>query len=61
MEGTPKFKKGQEVRVSDGIADLLVSRGHAKLAKGKSRADVKEAKKSKESSEKKEDVRIEKK
>lgn len=29
VSGTPKFKKNQEVRVSDNIAKLLIERGHA--------------------------------
>ena len=42
----PRFKKSQEVRVSDPIAEILLERGHAKENKGKSRAKVKQDKKS---------------
>lgn len=41
----PAFRVGQQVRVADHIADLLVERGHAKLEKGESEHTIKEKKK----------------
>jgi len=57
--GMPKFKKGQEVRVSDRIADMLTERGLAKENKGKSRAKVK-ADKKKDNKEEKPEVEVSK-
>lgn len=44
MPGMPGFKKGQEARMNDEIAGILIERGHAKLEKGKSREAVKKQK-----------------
>jgi len=41
----PAFKRGAEVRVSDKVADVLIERKHAKLVKGKTRAEVAKKKK----------------
>jgi len=49
IPGMPGFRQGQQVRVKDEIADLLVERGHAKLETGKSEQAVKEEEKGKES------------
>lgn len=40
----PAFAKGQQVRVSDEIGQILVDRGHAKLEKGKSESKIKSEK-----------------
>lgn len=40
----PGFRKGQEVRVADHIADLLVERSHAKFHFGKTREEVQKEK-----------------
>lgn len=44
IPGMPAFRKSQQVKVKDSIADILVERGHAKLEKGKSEAKVKNEK-----------------
>ena len=41
IPGMPGFRKGQQVRVKDSLADLLCDRGHAKEEKGKSEEEVK--------------------
>jgi len=46
IPNSPAFKKGQEVRVNDDLADLLLKRGHAKeVKKENARKEVKELKK----------------
>lgn len=58
---TPKFFKGQQVRVADHLADTLVERGHAKYENGKSRSEVKREKavaEAKEGKEAKPDVTV---
>ena len=47
VPNTPLFKKGQKVRVSDKIADMLVDRGFATYESGKP-ANTKKAKEAKE-------------
>lgn len=42
--GMPAFKKGQEVRIADSLADLLTKRGVAKEVKGKTRDEVEKVK-----------------
>ena len=59
LSGQPKFTKGQEVRVSDSIADILVERGHAKEEKGKMREEVKNEKAKREPKDK-DDVKVSK-
>jgi hypothetical protein len=53
IPNSPSFKKGQEVRINDTLADLLISRGHAKLVKKENaRKETKELKKEHEKEEK---------
>jgi len=47
MPDTPRFDKGQKVRVGDHIADLLVQRGFAKYDQG-TEAITEKAKEAKE-------------
>lgn len=44
IDGVPKFIKGQEVRISDELADQLVARKQARLHIGKPREQVKKEK-----------------
>lgn len=56
----PGFRKGQEVRVNDDIADLLVERGHAKFHLGKSRDEVQNEREKSRPSAKAPDVTVKK-
>ena len=51
LPSMPMFKKGQQVRVNDEIADLLVTRGHAKREHGKTEDEVRTEKKVKDEKE----------
>lgn len=60
LPSMPAFKKGQEVRVADGIADLLVERKHARYSTGKSRAEMQAERSQREGYEEEPDVKVEK-
>lgn len=60
LPNTPAFKKGQEVRVADSIADLLVERKHARYSTGKSRAEMQAERSQRDGHEEEPDVKVEK-
>lgn len=61
IPGIPGFRRGQEVRIKDEIADMLVDRGHAKFVVGESREEVKaKLEKEKKNTQKPPDVSVSK-